>query len=110
MRNMNRKERSTCKKKSKLLFWSLSFSFTDLQSFREALFILQHQVDELDKLKISHYEEIIEHEEEVWDVVQGKVSSCTQAVSMPLVILLYIKVCVVVRSTMDVFDRFTAKA
>jgi len=72
MRNMNRKERN-------------------LQSFREALAILQRQVDELDKLKISHYEEIIEHEEEVWDVVQGKV-------------------CVVVRSTMDVFDRFTAKA
>ena len=64
----------------------MSFSFTDLQSFREALFILQHQVDELDKLKISHYEEIIEHEEEVWDVVQGKVSSYTQAVSLPLLI------------------------
>jgi len=72
MRSMNRKERN-------------------LQSFREALAILQRQVDELDKLKISHYEEIIEHEEEVWDVVQGKV-------------------CVAVRSTMDVFDRFTAKA
>jgi len=72
MRNMNRKERN-------------------LQSFREALTILQRQVDELDKLKISHYEEIIEHEEEVWDVVQGKV-------------------CVVVRSTMDVFDRVTSKA
>jgi len=33
----------------------------------------------------------MEHEEEVWDVVQAKV-------------------CVAVRSTMDVFDRFTAKA
>jgi len=33
----------------------------------------------------------MEHEEEVWDVVQAKV-------------------CVVVRSTMDMFDRFTAKA
>ncbi|KAF8803867.1 hypothetical protein BYT27DRAFT_7214441 [Phlegmacium glaucopus] len=72
MRSMNRKERN-------------------LQSFREALTILQRQVDDLDKLKGSHYEEIIEHEEEVWDVVQGKV-------------------CVVVRSTMDVFDRFTSKA
>jgi hypothetical protein len=54
MRNMNRKERN-------------------LQSFREALTVLQRQVDDLDQLKSQHYEEIIEHEEEVWDVVQGKV-------------------------------------
>ncbi|ESK97497.1 hypothetical protein Moror_17676 [Moniliophthora roreri MCA 2997] len=71
-RNMNRKERN-------------------LQSFREALAVLQRQVDELDELKAGHYQEIIEHEEEVWDVVQGKV-------------------CLVVRSTLDVFDRFTSKA
>ena len=45
----------------------------DLQSFREALAVLQHQVDELDALKASHYQEIMEHEEEVWEVVQGKV-------------------------------------
>jgi hypothetical protein len=63
----------------------------DLQTFREALAILQRQVDELDDLKAQHYQNIIEHEEEVWDVVQGKV-------------------CVVVRSTLDVFDRFTSKA
>ena len=61
-----------------IIVLSLNSSVTDLQSFREALIILQRQVDELDKLKVSHYEEIIEHEEEVWDVVQGKVSSCTQ--------------------------------
>lgn len=36
--------------------------------------MLQRQVDDLDDLKASHYQEIIEHEEEVWDVVQGKVS------------------------------------
>ncbi|KAF9008697.1 hypothetical protein BDQ17DRAFT_1348782 [Cyathus striatus] len=72
MRNMNRKQRN-------------------LQSFREALAVLQQQVDDLDDLKASHYQEIMEHEEEVWDVVQGKV-------------------CVVVRSSMDVFDRITAKA
>ncbi|RDB23233.1 Protein IVY1 [Hypsizygus marmoreus] len=72
MRNMNRKERN-------------------LQTFREALIVLQRQVDELDDLKASHYREIIEHEEQVWEVVQAKT-------------------CVVVRSTMDVFDRFTAKA
>ena len=35
--------------------------------------MLQRQVDDLDQLKSQHYEEIIEHEEEVWDVVQGKV-------------------------------------
>ncbi|KIJ70313.1 hypothetical protein HYDPIDRAFT_78105 [Hydnomerulius pinastri MD-312] len=63
----------------------------NLQSFREALTVLQRQVDELDGLKAQHYQEIMEHEEEVWDVVQAKV-------------------CVGVRSTMDVFDRFTAKA
>ncbi|KAJ7368072.1 hypothetical protein DFH08DRAFT_13852 [Mycena albidolilacea] len=72
MRNMNRKERN-------------------LQSFREALGVLQRQVDELDDLKAAHYQEIMEHEEEVWDVVQNKI-------------------CIVMRSTMDVFDRFTAKA
>ena len=53
--------------------------------------MLQRQVDELDDLKVQHYQEIVEHEEEVWDFVQGKV-------------------CLVVRSTMDVFDRLTSKA
>ncbi|KAI0771910.1 hypothetical protein BD413DRAFT_48272 [Trametes elegans] len=63
----------------------------NLQTFREALAVLQKQVDELDELKARHYQEIVEHEEEVWDFVQGKV-------------------CLVVRSTMDVFDRLTSKA
>ncbi|KAF7313619.1 RRM domain-containing protein [Mycena chlorophos] len=72
MQNMNRKERN-------------------LQSFREALAVLQRQVDDLDDLKVAHYQEIVDHEEEVWDVVQNKV-------------------CIAVRSTMDVFDRFTSKA
>lgn len=63
----------------------------NLQSFRETLNLLQKQVDELDELKARHYQEVLEHEEEVWDVVQGKIS-------------------LVVRSTMDVFDRFTSKA
>ncbi|PPQ77747.1 hypothetical protein CVT25_011182 [Psilocybe cyanescens] len=71
-RSMNRKERN-------------------LKNFREALAVLQSQVDQLDQLKASHYQEIIEHEEEVWNVVQNKI-------------------CVVVRSEMDVFDRFTSKA
>ena len=46
---------------------------TDLQSFREALQVLQRQVDDLDELKAAHYQDIMEHEEEVWDFVQGKV-------------------------------------
>jgi hypothetical protein len=45
----------------------------DLQSFREALAILQQQVDDLDELKARHYQEIMEHEEEIWDFAQGKV-------------------------------------
>lgn len=53
--------------------------------------MLQKQVDELDELKSRHYQEIVEHEEEVWDFVQGKI-------------------CLLVRSTMDVFDRVTSKA
>ena len=35
--------------------------------------VLQRQVDDLDELKAAHYHEIMEHEEEVWDFVQGKV-------------------------------------
>ena len=35
--------------------------------------MLQRQVEDLDQLKARHYAEILEHEEEVWDVVQGKV-------------------------------------
>jgi hypothetical protein len=69
----------------------LAPTHTDLQSFREALSILQRQVDELDGIKTQHYKEIIEHEESVWNTVQAKTS-------------------VIVRSTMDVFDRLTSKA
>ena len=39
--------------------------------------MLQRQVEDLDQLKARHYAEIIEHEEEVWDVVQGKVQQQT---------------------------------
>ena len=49
------------------------FTVEDLQTFRETLATLQRHVDELDVLKASHYQEIYEHEEEVWDFVQGKV-------------------------------------
>ena len=50
----------------------------DLQSFREALTVLQRQVDELDEMKVQHYQEIMEHEEEVWDVVQAKVCNVAE--------------------------------
>jgi hypothetical protein len=34
---------------------------------------MQQQVDQLDQLKSRYYEEVMEHEEETWDSVQGKV-------------------------------------
>lgn len=80
----------------------------DLKNFREALAVLQSQVDQLDQLKASHYQEIIEHEEEVWNVVQNKVGFFPTKVCIP--IYDNFKICVVVRSEMDVFDRFTSKA
>lgn len=53
------------------------YLLADLQSFREALAILQQQVDDLDELKVNHYQEIVEHEEQVWDTVQSKVRRTT---------------------------------
>jgi hypothetical protein len=41
--------------------------------------VLQRQVDELDELKAQHYQEILEHEEEVWDVVQAKVRNVARS-------------------------------
>jgi len=54
----------------------------DLQSFREALTVLQRQVDELDEMKAQHYQNIMEAEEEVWDVVQAKVRSMPELLTM----------------------------
>ena len=116
MRSMNRKQRSeaTCTRCDTEPPCLLAF-FTDLQSFREALSVLQRQVDELDELKLSHYQEIIEHEEEIWNAVQNKVRShpppLIQSDSITYVTSnLFSQVCVLVRSEMDVFDRVTAKA
>jgi hypothetical protein len=44
--------------------------------------VLQRQVDELDEMKAQHYQEIMEHEEEEWDVVQAKVRSMPEQLSM----------------------------
>ena len=71
--------------------------------------MLQRQVDDLDELKAHYYQEIMEHEEEIWDFVQGKVSSIQRPLQRSFA-LRYLKICLVVRSSMDVFDRFTAKA
>jgi len=73
LRNMNKRERSEYYK----LYLSVDTTTCalDLQSFRDALTVLQRQVDELDELKSNHYQEIIEHESEVWNVVSGKVCS-----------------------------------
>lgn len=70
MKNMNRKERSESMCRTGHAIMNLC---VDLQSFREALAILQRQVDDLDDLKKAHYQDIMDHEEEVWDVVQSKV-------------------------------------
>lgn len=105
-RNMNRKQRS----KSMLTMTRFDFSIVvlDMQSFREALTLLQRQVEELDYLKIQHYQEIVDHEEEIWDSVQGNVccivSDCTTpTLSKPQVSL-------TVRSTMEIFEKFTSKS
>ena len=73
MQNMNKKQRSALYMSRTPVSVRLFFLSLDLQSFRAALHILQQQVDDLDELKARHYQEIMEHEEEVWDVVQGKV-------------------------------------
>lgn len=39
-----------------------------IKNFHKALLVPQRQVDELDNMKESHYRDIVEHEEQVWDV------------------------------------------
>lgn len=63
----------------------------DLRSFRQALSTLQAELDDLDRLKVAHYQQVLDHEQEVWDVVSGKV-------------------CLVVRSSLEVFDKITSKS
>jgi hypothetical protein len=63
----------------------------NLPAFRANLAALQRALDALDARKRAHYSDIVVHEEAVWAAVQARTS-------------------VVVRSTMDVFDRLTAKA
>ncbi|KAK8861534.1 hypothetical protein IAR55_002356 [Kwoniella newhampshirensis] len=63
----------------------------DLQQFRQALAELQRQVDELDALKASYHEEVLEGEDEVWDTVLHKVAF-------------------VVRSQLDFYEKISGKA
>jgi hypothetical protein len=45
----------------------------DLQAFRRTLSTLQAHVDDLDRLKAQHYQDILEHEVQVWNTVMDKV-------------------------------------
>jgi uncharacterized protein YlxW (UPF0749 family) len=45
----------------------------DLNSFRAALATLQAQVNDLDKLKSDYYQQVLEHEQHIWDGVLGNV-------------------------------------
>ena len=86
----------------------LTSCLLDLQNFREALAVLQRQVEELDELRVSHYQEILDHEEEVWDFVQGEVKIYLSAFLLLNNVIR--QVSLVVRSTLDVIDRVSAKA
>ncbi|WVW80094.1 hypothetical protein I302_102067 [Kwoniella bestiolae CBS 10118] len=63
----------------------------DLQQFRQALAELQRQVDELDGMKASYHEEVLEGEDEIWDTVLNKVAF-------------------VVRSQLDFYEKIAGKA
>jgi molybdenum cofactor biosynthesis enzyme MoaA len=53
--------------------YSMTTSIVDLQAFRRTLAALQAHVDDLDRLKAAHYQQILEHEIQVWDNVMDKV-------------------------------------
>lgn len=105
-----KKHRSAYLKTMRLLMWLLT-GITDLQSFREALSVLQRQVEELDELRADYYQDVLQHEEEVWDFVQGKASNqlCFRRKLFRLN-LFVVKVSVVIRTTLDVIDRVTTKS
>lgn len=47
----------------------------DLSQFRRALEKLQEQVREVEAVKKSYYNEVLDHESETWQLISGKVSS-----------------------------------
>ncbi|WFD31929.1 hypothetical protein MSPP1_002971 [Malassezia sp. CBS 17886] len=63
----------------------------DLSSFRHMLDELQEKADELEVLKVQHYTDALEYEEQTWDYVAAKVG-------------------LLVRSQMEVAERLSSKA
>lgn len=63
----------------------------DLAQFRRALERLQEQVREVEAVKGSYYSEVLDSEEECWQLVQTKVA-------------------LIIRSTLDLSDRLASKA
>ena len=62
----------------------------DLNQFRRALAELQAHVDSLDELKAQYYNEVLESEEEVWQLILSKVS-------------------LIVRSQIEISERISSK-
>ncbi|KAK4048318.1 hypothetical protein OIV83_004840 [Microbotryomycetes sp. JL201] len=63
----------------------------DLQQFRKALERLQDQVRQVEQVKQSYYQEVLDHELDTWATIENKVSLLT-------------------RSTLDLADRLASKA
>jgi len=63
----------------------------DLSSFRQMLSELQAQVDELDTLKLQHYTDVLESEEQNWEYLASKVA-------------------LLVRTQVEIADRLSSKA
>lgn len=62
-------------------------------------------------MRVDHYHEVLQHEEEIWDFVQGKVSIKCHTKRAPAHFYPYApKVSVVIRTTLDVIDRITSKS
>lgn len=46
-----------------------------MSSFRRALAELQAHVNDLDNLKVEHYSEVYEYEQEMWELIASKVEA-----------------------------------
>jgi hypothetical protein len=80
-----------------------------MNSFRAALTVLQTQIDELDRLKGEYYEQVLAHEEEVWDSVLGKVGDLRSLLLLELT-RTSTQVSLAARTSLDVYDRIAAKS
>jgi hypothetical protein len=80
----------------------------DLQAFRKTLSTLQAHVDDLDRLKAQHYQDILEHEAQVWNTVMDKV--CTQdECSLPPVYMLFRPQCLFARHSTYLKDSVPSR-